>query len=216
MYHGKIFGEDSLKSSDGYSYKVSVKINDVAKTEQDPHYGVGGDFTVNYTDGYIDFISEQNPADTITVTYFYQNGSRFTLKPSSGKEYKLTLAEVQFSTDIILTDTVVFQTYGYAGVFAPQLGLPYNTLIAIQTYKYKTIQDYIVDSIKSHPLINAIGGSGWRGMNYDIVIFDWDYVSSAVLYSAYGMETRVYLEHNIPLQGSYSTATFYCTVDNEA
>lgn len=212
--HGKLFGEDALKNTDGYSYRVSVKVNGTSKTEQDPHYGTGGHFTINYKDGYIDFIDALEPTDTVTVTYFYQNGSTFTLKPSAGKNLKLTLAEVQFSTDVVLTDTIVFQTYGYAGVFAPQLGYPFTTLIPIQTYKYKTIQDYIADSVKSHPIIQALGGSGWRGMNYDIVLFDWDYVSAAVIHSAYGMETRVYLEHNTPIQGSYATSTFYFTVED--
>lgn len=213
-YHGKIFGEDILKNSDGYNYRVSIKVNEQLMFEQDPHYGTGGDFIINYVDGYIDFINELSPSDEVKVTYCYQNGSRFTLKPPTSKEFKLTLTEVQFSSDIELSDTMIFATYGYAGIFAPQLGYPFTTLIPIQIIKYKTIQDYIADSVRSYPIISALGGNNWRGMNHDIIIFDWDYVSAATLHSTYGMETRIYLEHNIPIQGSYATATFYCTIES--
>jgi len=200
-----------LTDSDGYNYRVIVSVNDTQKTEQDPHYGSGGDYTVNYSDGYVDFISALDSGDEVKVTYHYENGSVFTLRPTSNKDLKIMMAEIQFSTDVIITDSIHFDTYGYAGVFAPQLGLPPTMLIKIQGIIYKGIKDFYNDSIRTYPKMAAIGGSSWRGADFDIVVMDWDYVSASTVHSEYGMETRVFLEHDEPLDGSYASATFYCT-----
>lgn len=214
-YHGKMSEEDYMTDGDGYSYRVSVTVNDVAKTEQDPHYGTGGDFTVNYLDGYIDFVSALDPSDAVKVTYHYENGSLFTVKPSSTKCIDLSLCEIQFSTDMEMTDTIVFATYGLADVFAPGQ-FPAGTMIPLTNpVKYKTVRDFYNDAVKSYPKVAALGGSGWRGCNFDTVVMDWDYVSASRLHGPYGMEIRIYLEHETPIQGSFATATFYCLSNND-
>jgi hypothetical protein len=212
-YHGKCSQEDFLLSPGGFSYRVAVKVNDVAKTEQDPHYASGGDFTVNYNTGKIVFLSALDPADVVKVTYHYENGSQFTVKPDAGKALRLEFAEVQFSGDVQITDSVTFQPYGLVDVFAPQLmpGIPSGTKIPLANpVVYKSMTDFQNDAVKSYPSYPALGGNGWRGSPQPIVVLDWDYVSATVLRADAGMEVRLKLQHDTPFGGWYATATFYC------
>lgn len=220
-YHAKYTNEDYIKDADGYSYRVSVSVDGYSKTEQDPHYGAGGHFTVNYVDGYIIFLSAQNPASTVNVTYHYATNSIFTIKPAIGKAIRLGQAEAQFSDDVIINDSVLFQPYGFVEAFAPQYcttnGGPYppGTKIPLGSpLVYKSIQDYLNDSKKSYPTYPAIGGDGWRGMQRPSIILDWEYEGDKVLRYDQGMEIRVYLQHDAVFSGNYGTVTFYCRSEN--
>lgn len=222
IYHSKIYQEDYLKDSAGNSYRIVVKLNDVVMTEQDPHYGTGGDFVVNYAAGEINFISPCNPAHEVKVTYHYANGSMFVVAPTTGKQLSVDFVEVQFSDDIVLTDTVVFQPYGFVEAFAPQYcttnGGPYppGTKIPLgNPLKYKSFTDFQAEATKAYVQYPAMGGSNWRASTQKLTIMNWDYLSSTVLKSSTGMEVRVFLEHNVPFGGWYSTATFYCRLESE-
>lgn len=219
-YHGKYTNEDYIIDSNNYSYRVAVTVDGYAKTEQDPHLGSGGDFVMNYVDGYIIFFSALDPASVVSATYHYAGTSVFTIKPAAGKQLRFGVVEVQFSDDIQITDSTLFQPYGYVDVFAPQYcttnGGPYppGTKIPLGSpIIYKTIQDYLNDSKKSYPIYPALGGNGWRGMQNPCVIMDWDYEGDKVLRYDYGMEIRVFLQHDVPFGGSYGTATFYCKLE---
>lgn len=218
-YHGKLVKEDYLKDGSNNSYRVVVKVNDVAKTERDPHVGSGGDYTINYYAGTVTFLSALAPSDVVKVTYHYATTSEFIVKPDAGKILSIDFVEVQFSTDVDLTDSSVFQPRGLVDVFAPQLTPdPYDsgTLIPIQDpIIYKGMRDYQADAVRSWPTYPALGGSSWRGMSEQIVIFDWDYLRAKPLYSKYGMEISVKLEHDVPFGGTYASATFYCAVEDE-
>lgn len=219
-FHGKYTNEDFIKNADGYSYRVSVTVDSAAKTEQDPHVGSGGHFTVNYDDGYVIFLTTQSPSSTIAVTYHYANGSTFTVKPAAGKALRLGVAEVQFSDNVEINDSVLFQPYGFVEAFAPQYcttnGGPYppGTKIPLgNPLIYKSIQDYLNDSKKSYPTYPALG-SNWRGMPRPCIIMDWEYEGDKVLRYDQGMEIRVYLQHDTVFSGDYSTVTFYCRSEN--
>jgi hypothetical protein len=218
-YHGKITFEDFLKDSESRSYRVVVKVNGTTKTEQDPHYGTGGDYTVNYADGKITFLSALDPADVVLVTYHYASSATFTLRPTTGKKLVIANVEVQFSDDLVMNDSVIFQAYGLVDVFAPQLmpGVPSGTKIPLgDPLIYKTIGDLINDSNHAYPAYPAFGGSGWRATKKATYIFAWEYtVGNTDLYASMGMEIRVSLQHETPHGGSYATATFYCTSENE-
>lgn len=219
IYHGKISDEDVLVDADGYTYRVSVKVNDTdGYTEQDPHYGSGGDYTVNYNDGYITFLTALDAADVVKVTYHYENGSLFTIKPAAGKKLSIETVEVQFSENVILDDTTRFDAFGLVDVFAPQytpVPYPSGTLIPIKEKIYKTMADFQNDSLRAYPKYPSLGGPSWRGMNTPIYVFDWDYLRGNNLHSSYGMEIRVFLEHDVPFGGSFATATFYCVSEDE-
>lgn len=210
-YHGKLSGESTLKDAADRSFRVAVKVNGTAKAERDPHYGTGGDYSVNYAAGSVTFFSALAPSDAVTVTYHYATDSVCTLKPATGKVLVIDFAECQFSEDIVVNDSVVFQPYGYAGVFAPQLGYPPTTLIPLGSPTiYKGMRDYQNEAVKAWPLYPPIGGAGWRGMGVGVLVLDWDYVASLTLDSAAGMEIRIWLEHDAPFGGAFSTATLYC------
>lgn len=212
-YHGKISDENYLKDSNAKSYRVSVKVNDVAVVEQDPHFGTGGDFTFDYETGELTFLVERDPAHVIKVTYHYATTSSFTVKPSAGKVMTLVLTEVQLSVDVVPTDSVLFQPYGWVQCFAPGYGgLPDNTLIPLGNPSvFKGIKDFLNGSVKAYPKYPAIGGSGWRGVNQDTIVFDWDYVANTIIDGTKGMEIRVTLQHDTEWTGTFATATFYAT-----
>jgi hypothetical protein len=217
LYHGKIYQEDFIKDSSNNLYRVVVKVNNVTKTEQDPHYGTGGDYTVSYSQGTITFLSALTINDEVKVTYHYATTSEFIVAPSSGKQICIDYVECQFSDDISLTDTVMFQPYGYVQVFAPQLwdgnGGPYptNTKIPLgNPLKYKSITDFQAEATKAYVQYPIMGGNSWRGASQKLTIMNWDYLASTILRSDYGMEIQIKLEHNTPFTGWYSTATLYC------
>jgi len=223
-YHGKLTQEDYLNNASGGSYRVSVKVDGAAVVEQDPHYGTGEDYTLNYATGVLTFIAGEEPAQNaeIKVTYHYATTSEFIIKPVAGKKLLISFAECQFSQDVAINDTVVFQPYGYVDYFAPQYlqsnGGPYpsGTKIPLGApAKYKAMSDYYNESVKAYATYPALGGNGWRGASQPITTCDWDYVASTPISSSAGMEIVISLEHHTPFGGDLATATFYCTVESE-
>jgi len=215
FYHGKIFNEDFTLDAQGHSYRVAITVDGVPKAEIDPQTGIG-DLTIDYDAGTLTFTSAQSPAAVVAVTYHYATDSTFTVKPHPPERLlNITFAEVQFAADTVLTDSVVFQVYGYVESFAPQLvnnPFPPGTLIPLgNPIVYKSIRDYQVEAIKSYPLFPAFSASSWRGNTQPILIMDWDYVSSTALDGTKGMEIRIKLQHDIPFGGEYASASFYCT-----
>jgi hypothetical protein len=218
-YHGKITFEDYLKDSEGRSYRVAVKVDDVEKTEQDPHLGSGGDFTVDYAAGTVTFGSALAGTEVVKVTHHYADGSTFIVAPTAGKMLLVEKVEVQFSGDIEMNDTVVFQAYGLVDVFAPQLipGVPSGTKIPLgDPLKYKTLPDLLNDSNHAYPAYPAVGGSNWRALKQAAYVFSWAYdVGTTVLIASYGMEIHISLEHDVPNSGAFATAALYCTSEDE-
>jgi len=214
-YHARMTQEDSLVSSTGHSYRVLILVDGVTKQEQDPHLASGGDYLIDYATGTITFLSALDPAAVIQVTYHYAASSVFTVKPSPGKVLVLDFVEVQFSEDIILTDSVIFQPRGLVDIFAPSLVaagyVPSGTIIPLGApLVYKSMRDFMNDACRSYPSYPAMGGDGWRGSPVTRV-FDWDYVRATSLRSTLGLELQIKLQHDVPFGGSYATATFYCS-----
>lgn len=217
-YHGKITQEDFLKDGAGNSFRVIVKVNDLQKTEQDPHTGSGGDYSIDYLNGAVTFLSPLQSGDVVKVTYHYQNGSEYVLKPEAGKSLKIKSAEVQFTKDVVITDTVKFQPYGLVDAFAPQLmpGVPSGTLIPLgNPVVYKTLMDYINEANGAYPEIEPMGGGTWRNMAIGTVTFPWNYQAVTEIRSSLGMEIRIKLEHETSFSGTAATATFYCLSEAE-
>lgn len=219
VFHGRITQEDFLRDGANNSYRVVVKVNDVTKTEQDPHTGTGGDYTINYEAGAVTFLTSLAPEDVVTVTYYYAASSTFIIKPAAGKKLIIDLVEVQFSLDTEITDSVLFQPYGYVEVFAPQYSpVPYpaGTKIPLgNPFVYKGMRDFMNDAVRAYVRYPAIGGESWRGLQGETLVLDWDYVRATVLEASKGMEIRISLQHDTPYNGSFATATFYCGTENE-
>ena len=217
-YHGKLSGEDYLTDALGNSYRVVVLVGEEIKDEVDPHTGVGA-YTIDYSSGVISFSPALVESDVVKVTYHYENGSEWVITPDQGKVLKIRKVEVQFSQDIELTDSILFQPYGPVEIWAPQLvDAPYPTGTKLPLGNpdvLKTMQDYINDANGAFPSIPAMGGSGWRGAQQASHIFQWDYQTVTDIKSSKGVDIRLKLEHDTPFGGSVAVATFYCLSEDE-
>lgn len=212
-YHGKLTNEHTLKDSSANSYRVEVKVNDVVKTEQDPHVGSGGDYTVNYDVGTVTFGAALQGSDVVKMTYHLVDrtagdgsASVWTLKPTSGKVLEIAKVEVQFSTNIVLTDSVAFQAY----VDPPGIPVPGS-----DEDIYKTMMDFYNDANGAYPAMPALGGSGWRGCPETIYALPWQYQAVTKLAASDNVEVRLCLKHDEPFTSNnanpaVATATFYC------
>ena len=212
VYHGKLTGEDFLLTSNESSYRAKVYASGTLKTEQDPHYGAGGDYVIDYAAGVVTPLSGQL-ADPVTVSYYYATNSDFYLTPTTGRDLVIMQAEVQFSMDVGITDSVSFQPQGKVEHWAPHL-LPYipsGTYIPLgNPVRYKTMMDFLNESQCSYAAYPAFGGTGWRSMPQSNIVIDWNYVSAQSITSKTGMRIKIGLDHNTPYSGSFATATFYC------
>jgi hypothetical protein len=229
-YHGKVTQEDFLKDSSNRSYRVTVKVNGTTKTEVDPHFDAlnqtVGDYRINYAAGTVTFVNALTANDVVTATYHYSpttaGNSMFIVAPLPTKTLIVNLAECNFSEDFEMKDTVLYTPVGYVDVFAPQLlqanGGPFapGTKIPLASaFTYKTVQDFLNDSMRAYPGYPPIGGSSWRGMPKTSYVFDWDYIRGKTFYSQYGMEIQCTLQHDEPFGGTFATAAFYCNSEPE-
>lgn len=218
--HGKITQEHNLHAS----YGPVVKVDGVTMTEHSPGT-TDGNYSIDHTAGTITFTNSQ-AGKTVTATFSEMQNSTWAIKPDVGKKLRLIAVEVQFTTDIELTDTVVFQFYGYVDAFAPHLlttadppgPFPPLTKIPIGSpRKYLTMMDFINESQRSFPEIPALGGSGWRGLQTPVHIFRWPYEEGAVrdLFSSAGMEVQISLEGHTEFGGSKAYVTLYAMLESE-
>lgn len=87
---------------------------------------------------------------------------------------------------------------------------PEGTLIgAAEPVIYKSMKDIVNECNGSFPVIPALGGDGWRGLQQPINIFRWDYVATTDLRSDWGMELHISLENDIQCSGWWAAATLY-------
>lgn len=214
VWHGKITQEDYLRDAAGNLFRVVVKLDGVTQTEDDPHVGEGShDYHVHYETGEVHFNRDLSNDAVVLITYHYARTSVFTLRPSAGKILCINSVECQFSQDVVMNDTVIFQAYVYA---PPQLGLPPGTKVPYGSPSiYKSMSDFENEASKSYPVYPPMGGSGWRGMNQGILVFSWDYISAKPLPASAGAEVRIKLQHDVPFGGYFATSTFYCTSEAE-
>ena len=200
-YHGKISGEDALEDAGENSYRVTVKVNDTTKTEQDPHLGTGGDYTIDYAAGQVTFLTALTAPDVVKVTYHYATNSHTNVLPGTGNVLKIVKAEIQFSGDFSLDDTIMFEVL-YDGT-------------PVKFTRYKTIQDLYNEAQGVYPSLPALGGSGWRGITQTVYTLPFVYMAVSKLSDAGLLSLRLSLEHDVECGGTYATGTLYCLVDTE-
>lgn len=219
-YHGKIWAEESLGK------RISVEVDTgggfTEMTEKDPHDDAG-DYSVDYTTGVVTFDPVIDVGASVQASYWVAGESGFIIKPDAGKRLAIQSAEVQFSSDVTMTDTVIFELFGFVEDFAPTLWdgysppgpYPAGTLIPLKRTTYKTLSQFVDESNGANPTIKAIGGPSWRGLQHDVTVFPWNYQAVMALDASKGMEIRVFLEHDEPFGGSYATCTMYCLSEDE-
>jgi hypothetical protein len=225
LIHGKVMDEDGVieyqqaaNPGDPHGYGVVVKVDGVEQTMRPPFatdWTEGGDYYVDYESGKVVF--EDSQTGTVTASFSYRStapgNSMWILKPLPGKQLEIEKAEVQYTSDVIINDTITHRAMGYVGVFAPQLvPVPFPdpyTLIELDISKYKTLGQIVDEARGAYPVIPAIGGAA-RGLSHDSFGFPFIYGAVRVLKSAAGMELQVYLEDDKPCGGERATGTFYC------
>jgi len=117
---GHVAEQQQLNPEDPHGYQVIVKVDDIEKVMREPLEESGGDYEVFWEDGYIQFFSEVSSNSVVKCSYSYATTSNFYLRPLPGKNLHIEAAETDFSYDIIMTDGIEYNVYGYVDVFAPQ------------------------------------------------------------------------------------------------
>lgn len=222
LTHGKIPQEHNMASA----YPVVIEVFNSAGekldgyTEVDAHTG-RGDYDVDYRNGSVEFHFDILDG-YIEASYNYATGFSVYISPISGKELHINKAEIQFTTDVVITDTSVFQLYVYSAVVEQALSLPPGTLGPpgskypyTSATKYNSAGDYIAEANGNYPICPAFGGSDWRGLRHPIITIPFDYTALKPLKSSLGAEVRVMLENNEEFGGTYGTVTFYCHSKDE-
>jgi len=201
LKHGKVYLEDRIASVSSY-YPV-IKVDGVTKTERTPFTTSGGDYVVDYKAGTVTFAVSQ-AGKAVTVSYRYAGSSLFTIAPTAGKYLWVQDSEVQFSTDVILTDTVNFRAYAYNPANPGGPKIPVSSLT-----NYKNMRDFVDEARGVHPIVPAVGGA-LRGLLNPHLVFPFRYTQAKELKSSLGVEIRVWLTNDTPYEGEFGTATFYC------
>lgn len=208
----------------GDAYNVVVTVNGSPVTHSN-RGNVGGDYTIDAAAGTITFRSALNPGDVVLATYSYMQDSTWVIAPEPEKAILVTGVEVQFATNVELTNAAIFELIGNVEVFAPALSttnggpLPPGTKIPLSTSQYHTMDNYIEEARGALPTIPQLGGSGWRGMSAAAYTFVWPYTNMngqpITLKSSHGMAIRISLSEHTPFVGSRATATIYSTIVDE-
>jgi len=222
--HGKLFMEDFLLDGGGHSYAVEVKVDGTPVPMQDIDTGEG-DWSIDYAAGVLTMNPNVPSGATLEVTYHYATVSKFIIKPDPGKVLRIKSAEVQFSRNVSMRDTVQFEFFGYAAAIDPDgfangdYGPDPQTLIYATTpSRYKSIHNFLSESNGVYPILPATSNDSpneHRDMRNDVLTFPWNYQASIPLYSSAGMQIVVSLVDDRPLGGEFATATFYCYSEDD-
>jgi len=213
MYHGRVHDEDGYvqdqkddNPGSPHGYKIVVKVDTVEKTERTPFADSGGDYVVDYDNATITFSSSQ-AGNTVEVSYSKPNGFIYTIAPDNGYYIDIEKSEVQFSKNVEMNDTILFEIWAYN----PE-DLPNKMKVKEQIYK-KT-RDFIDEAEGTFPVVPAFGGAA-RGHSQEIYGFPFHYGTVKRLCSSQGAEIRVKIENDIVFGGELATATFYLTAKAE-
>ena len=219
--HGKVFDEDQYvrdqqadNPGDPHGFAVVVKVDSVEKTMHTPLEASGGDYEVDYLNGKIVFFSSQS-GSTVEVSYSHENGSTFYITPDPGFNLDIEKAKAMWSDNFVMNDSVRFEIWGYAGVFAPQLGYPFDTRIPLAVTEYRTLTQLTSEASEYTP--NAVPATGGtvRGTQSARHATHFRYGTIRRLISAAGIQLRVRTGSDRVLGGEFATATFYCVVRPE-
>lgn len=210
MIHGKVFDEEGIAAGIVHGYAVEVKVDSVVQTMRAPWAQSGGDYEVDFATGDVTFYVSQ-AGKTVEASYSHAgsgaNGSEYFLKPTAGKILDIESAEVQFSKDCVINDTIDFEIWVYDPA-APPNKIKYSNTA------YKTMRNFIDEAQGSYPVVPAIGGVN-RGTQQETYGFPFRYGTVRRLQDSQGTELRIRLRGGTAFGGEHATATFYCTSRDE-
>lgn len=227
LAHGKVAQEDVINAGNVYSPIICVHNGDGelldGYVEKDPHDGEG-QFEIDYRSGEVVFDDNALPGGDgyVIADYSYATTSTIYVTPTDGKQLDMVRAEAQFTTDIVMKDSISFQLYVYTAVIETALNLPLGTLGppgSRYPYNaptvYKSTADFVAEANGNYPVCPAFGGSSWRGMRHPVITLPFDYNALKPLKSSLGAQVRVKLDHDEAHEGTYGTVTFYCHSKDE-
>lgn len=216
---------------------VIVKVNDQVKIE-DKIVGddiLMQDYYVNYSTGRVYFNSPLEPSDVVKISYntlqntdnnnlYGYRQSTFRLRPPVGKIWTLYKAEVQFSENCQLQDSVLYipcSTVGKDPSLNPLLNIyPYGTEIPIpliapeERQEFNTMWDFIEGSDFAYPIPkNTTNLTSFRNITTDVMVYVWNYqgYESMQLNGDYGQYLDVFLENDTPVLGDRAVMSIYYT-----
>lgn len=218
LTHWRLTHEDNIindtESWPNGPFTVLVTVDDVVQVE-------GQDYKVDYESGELRFrwischqdnvwfgAGPLNPGAVVKATYNYANGSTYYLRPAVGKILRIVKTEVQFTQDVLIRDTMIWQTWVYNPYDLPNK-VPYGAPVV-----YKGAKDYIAEGNQGTGTIQPFGGTV-RGMHNKVSVFPFDYVSSKDLPASAGAEIRCQLKNHLPMIGEWGTATMYTLSEDE-
>jgi len=201
--HGKIYMEDSLTTTGvplhfGGTLKYKVKIEDNGTEIIEDT-----DYSIDYATGIVTLDESYTATGSITATYYYATTSTFTIKPATGKIISLEHSELQFTSDLVMSNAIHFDIW----VYNPG-DLPNKMLYSRTTYK--NIKDIINAANLGTGVIQPVDI-----INNPISVFPFDYATLKTLKSSDGAELRVSTEGHLPFQGEWGTATFYIMSEDQ-
>ncbi len=200
MTHGKVWDEDALCADVGHGYAVVIP----GKTQRAPFAQSGGDYIVDYAAGTVTFASAQT---SVTASYSRMVDSEFHVLPDAGTYINIECAEAQFSSDVEMNDSIVFEIWAYN-----PYDLPNKVLVKSTTYK--KMVNFFDEALAAYPMNPALGGSV-RGTQHSSVCLQFRYATARPVAASQGVELRVRLGNHTPFGGEHAVASFYCTVKDE-
>jgi hypothetical protein len=220
--HARIMHERRLRPQ----YAPVVRVDGVALVEKDLH-DLAGDFSVDYETMRVTFDVSQ-VGKGVEIDFSEVGSSAWLMTPAPGKILRLLRVELQFSTDVDMNDTFMFQPRGDVAKFPALSDLwdakggayPAGTMLPLgEPTCYQTVFDLVTEANLSYPIIpKSQTMNSWRNLAKDVGIFSWNYSDQATidLRSSLGMDIKVSLEHDIPYGGFAAVATFYGLSEDES
>jgi len=224
MYHGRVLDDSTWRNpkwcpqAPAHKYEVIVEVDGVEKTMQDPDNRIDGDDMVVGEDYYVDYESgdivfrEDQTGNTVTATYSRastdEGASVWKLYPNTGYILSIVSAEMQFTTDVGLKDTI-FRKVGIPNV--PDPGDFYE--VAAPSY-YMTMQQAIEEALRNSAKVPAIDETSVRGSK-EYQQLEFRYSRRSEIAASTGAQVWVGLVRDKALTGGRLSVTFHFVVDEE-
>lgn len=115
---GLVAEQKALNPDDPHGYEVIGYVDGQRVEMREPLETSGGSYEVLWASGSVRFFSPVT--GTVTFDYSYADGSTFVLRPLPGKDLYIEAAEADFTHDVVMTDGVEYNVYGYVEYYAKQ------------------------------------------------------------------------------------------------
>ncbi len=207
LAHGRINDEDSItevhttlipvieKSTNSGSSWISAGVEDT-------------DFSIDYPNGKIVFVNSVGSSTLIRASFHKENEFLCTVQPDEGMQLKMVYCEAQMSTDIKYKANLVTETWVY-NPFDPPNKILYKKKV------HKNVMNMMQEAVDPPALYPAIGGTDYLGQvprftSNDTATLKFNYLAIQPMKNSQGVELRFKIKNNIPFQGEWGNATFYC------